>query len=85
LGVPTLAKLPRVHFPKTPQIGPGIGISSLNETMNNFTTVHAISAQISLIGATWRNELKNFHEITKISFWGSLFEEKNDPNEDFKP
>jgi hypothetical protein len=37
-----------VHFPhKNPKFGPEIGISSLNKTDNNFSTVHAIFAQIS--------------------------------------
>ena len=35
----------------TPKIGPEIGISSLNNCINNFSTVHAIFAQISSIGA----------------------------------
>jgi hypothetical protein len=32
-------------------IGPGMGFSSFNKSMNNFSTVHAISAQMSSIGA----------------------------------
>jgi hypothetical protein len=44
-----------VHFPqKPPKFGAGIGISSLNKTVNNFSTVHAIFAQISSIDAAWR-------------------------------
>jgi hypothetical protein len=62
-----------VHFPHTPKIGLGIGISSLNKTTNNFSTVHAISAQISSISAAWRKKFVNFNEITKLSFYGSLF------------
>jgi hypothetical protein len=34
-----------VHF--SPKIGPGIGISSLYKTMNNFSTVDVIFSQIS--------------------------------------
>jgi hypothetical protein len=41
-------------FPQTPKFGPIIGISSLNKTINNFSIVHAISAQISSISAAWR-------------------------------
>jgi hypothetical protein len=34
-----------VHFPsKLSKIGLGIGISSLNKTVNNFSTIHAIFA-----------------------------------------
>jgi hypothetical protein len=47
-------------FSHTPKIGPRIGISSLNKIMKNFTTVHAICAQISSIFATWRKNFKNF-------------------------
>jgi hypothetical protein len=44
--------------------------------MNNFSTVHAVFAQITSIVAAWRKKLKNFNEITKILFKGSLFGEK---------
>jgi hypothetical protein len=54
-------KLPKRSFPQnTPKFGPVIGISSLNKIINNFSTVHAIFAQISSIGAAWRVKLKNF-------------------------
>jgi hypothetical protein len=44
-----------VHFPqKHPKFGPGIRISSLNKAINNFSAVHVIFAQISSIGASWR-------------------------------
>ena len=57
------------HFPpKHPKIGPPMGISSLNKTMNNFWTVHAISAHISSIGAAWRKKFETLNEITKNSF-----------------
>jgi hypothetical protein len=40
------------HFPpQPPKFGPVIGISNLNKTFNNFSTVHAIFAQINSIGA----------------------------------
>lgn len=58
-----------VHFPqKHPKIGPPMGISSLNKSMNNFWTVHAISAHISSIGAAWRKKFKTLNEITQNSF-----------------
>jgi hypothetical protein len=58
-----------VHLPhKPPKIGPGIGISSLNKSMNNFSTVHAMLAQISSIGAACRKKLKIFNELTKFLF-----------------
>ena len=57
------------HFPqKHPKIGPPMGISSLNKSMNNFWTVHAISAQISSIGAAWRKKFKTLNDITQNSF-----------------
>jgi hypothetical protein len=47
-----MQKLPSGSFsPKTPKFGPGIGISNLNKTMNNFLTVHVIFVQISSISA----------------------------------
>jgi hypothetical protein len=55
-------------FPQKPKIGPGRGISSLNKTINNFSTINAIFAHISSIGAAWRKKFKNFNEITKILF-----------------
>jgi hypothetical protein len=45
-----------VHFPN-PQIWAGIGVSSLNKTINNFSTVHAIFAQISSISAVWQKTI----------------------------
>jgi hypothetical protein len=39
---------------KPPKFGLGIGISSLKKTIKNFSTVHAIFAQISSISAAWR-------------------------------
>jgi hypothetical protein len=52
-GGPNASKnIQGVHFPQSPpKFGPGIGISSLNKTINNFLTVHAIFAQISSIDA----------------------------------
>ena len=73
------------HFPpKHPKIGPPMGISSLNKTLNNFWTVHAISAHISSIGAAWRKKFKTLNEITQNSLKGALIF-KNAPNGDFKP
>ena len=40
--------------PKTPLNWARKGITSLNKSRNNFSTVHAISAHISSIGAAWR-------------------------------
>jgi hypothetical protein len=57
-----------VHFRPNPQILAGMGISSLNKTINNFSTAHAIFAQISSIGAAWQRKLKNSNKITKIAF-----------------
>ena len=48
-----------------------MGISSLNKSMNNFWTVHAISAHVSSIGAAWWRKFKTLNEITQISFYGS--------------
>ena len=57
------------HFPpKHPKYEPPMGISSLNKSMNNFWTVHAISAQISSIGAAWRKKFKTLNDITQNSF-----------------
>jgi hypothetical protein len=79
-GVPTFPKnFQGVHFP------PRIRISTINKTMNNFSTVHAIFAQISSIGAAWRKKFKNSNQITTELFMGSLFGEKNASNGDFKP
>jgi hypothetical protein len=61
-----------VHFPQTPKIGPGIGTFSLNKTINNFSTVHAIFAQIHSVGAAWRQYFKNFNEISNIPSQESL-------------
>jgi hypothetical protein len=51
--------------PKIPKSRPGIGIFSLNNTMNKFSTVHAIFGHIGSIGAPWRKTVKNFDKITK--------------------
>jgi hypothetical protein len=74
-----------VHFPqKHPKNGPGTGsISSLNKTMNEFSTVHTIFAQISSIDAqpVERNrkistESPKFpskgHILEKCPQWGSI-------------
>jgi hypothetical protein len=46
-----------VNFLKiNPKFKPVIGISSLNKTMNDFSTVHAIFAQICSIGTARRNK-----------------------------
>jgi hypothetical protein len=56
-GVPTLPKTSKGFISQ--KIKPGIGISSLYKTMNNFSIVHAIFIQISSIGAAWRKKYKN--------------------------
>jgi hypothetical protein len=52
-GGPNASKsFQRVHFPQNlPNLGCEIGIFSLNKTINNFPTVHAIFAQSSSISA----------------------------------
>jgi hypothetical protein len=74
LGIPTLPKTSKGFIsPKPPKFEPGIGISSLNKTMNKFSTAHAIFAQISSISAAWRNKFsfqrndQNF--VQGITFW----------------
>jgi hypothetical protein len=67
-GSQCFQKLPKGSFSPTPQkIRQGIGISTLNKTINNFLTVHAIFAQISSIGAARRHKFKIFNELTEIS------------------
>jgi hypothetical protein len=51
--------------------------------MNNFSTVHAIFAQIRSIGAAWRKKFKNLKEITQIRSTGNFL--KNCPHWDFEP
>jgi hypothetical protein len=46
-------------------MGLGIGIFSLNMSMNNFAIVRAIWAKISSIGTASRKKFKNFNEITE--------------------
>jgi hypothetical protein len=48
-------------------------ISSLNKSMNNHSTVHAISTQISSIGAACQKKFKNLTESLKIHSGGSTF------------
>jgi hypothetical protein len=68
-GVPTLPKTSKGFiFPQNPQNWAGKGISSLNKSMNNFSTVHAIFAQINSIGAAWQKKLRNFNKMTKSLF-----------------
>jgi hypothetical protein len=66
-----LQKLPRGLF--SPKFGHLMGISCLNKSMNNFSTVHAIFAEISSIGAACRKKLKSLNEMSKNSFHGALF------------
>jgi hypothetical protein len=59
-GTNDYADFPRGSFPpKHPKIRSPIGNYSLNENMNNFSTVHAISFQISSIGAASRKKVNN--------------------------
>jgi hypothetical protein len=51
---------------KKPKLEGGIGIFSLNKSMNNFSTVHAIFAQIRSIDAVWRTKVNNFNAVTKF-------------------
>jgi hypothetical protein len=62
-----------VHFPKTPKLGPEYGISSLNITMNNCSTVHAIFAEISSIGAAWQKKFKKLQRNHRNFVEVSLF------------
>jgi hypothetical protein len=56
-----------VQFPEKPlKVGPGVGISGLNKTMYNFSTVHPISAQSSSVGAAWRKTSEIFNGTTKM-------------------
>jgi hypothetical protein len=59
-GDPNASKnFQEVHFPpKNSKFGAGIGISSLNKTINNLSTVYAIFVQISVIDAAWQNTFK---------------------------
>jgi hypothetical protein len=70
-------------FPKNPQNWAG-NRDFQNKTMNNFSTVHAIFAQISSIGAAWQRNSKfqwnHQHFVLGVTFW-----EKIPPNGDFKP
>jgi hypothetical protein len=65
-----------VHF--LPKFRPGIGISSLNKTINNCSTLHAIFAQISSIGAAWQIHPKSSTAPQNFGL-GSLFGEKRPP------
>jgi hypothetical protein len=58
----------QMHRLKVGKLHP-MGIFSLNKSMNNLSTVHAISAQISSIGAACRTKFKqqNKNKITKNS------------------
>jgi hypothetical protein len=84
-GSQRFQKFPRVHFSQNPpKFGSGIGISSLNKTINNFSTVHAISAQISSIGAARKGHSKFSTERQKLCSRGH-FLGRNAPKGDFKP
>jgi hypothetical protein len=84
MGVQRFQKLPWGSFsPKPPKFGPGIGISSLNKTVNNLSVVHAIFAQTSSINAALRKTSKFSTERQK--FWSrGHFLGKNAPKGDFK-
>jgi hypothetical protein len=55
---------------------PGIGISSLNKTMNKFSTDHAIFAQISSIGAAGQKNSEIPTKSPKIRSRGHFFEKR---------
>jgi hypothetical protein len=60
LGILPLAKISKGSiFPKTQKTGHPMGISSLKNSMDNFSSVHAIFAQISLISTACQKKLKN--------------------------
>jgi hypothetical protein len=74
-----------IHFPQPPNFGPGIEISSLNKTMNNFSTVHAIFAQFIAQSAQPGNiNSKISTKLQKFRSRGHFFEE-NALKGDFKP
>jgi hypothetical protein len=54
----------------------GHPISSYNKSLNTFSIIHAIFAQISSIGAACRKKFKTVNEIIKNSFHEHL---KNTP------
>jgi hypothetical protein len=83
LGVLTPAKIAKGFiFPQTTKTGHAMGISNLNKRISNYSTAHAISAQISSIYAACRKKPNFFTESLKIHSRGTL---KNVPNGDFKP
>jgi hypothetical protein len=79
-GVPNACKnFHRVHFPqKRPKIGLGLGISSLEVSVNNSST-----AQVSSIVAACQKIFKKSNKITKHSSLGTF--SMNAPDADFKP
>jgi hypothetical protein len=53
--------------------------------MNNFSTVHAILAQISSTGAAWQKKLKKLQRNhQKFNLEARIFD-KTPPNRNFKP
>jgi hypothetical protein len=59
LGVSTLPKTSKEFiFPQNPQIWAGIGISSINKTINKFSTARTIFAQINSINAACKRHPK---------------------------
>jgi hypothetical protein len=72
-GSKRFQKLPTDSFPINPQNSAANRVSSVNKTVNNFSTVHAIFVQVSSIGAAWQKKFKNINESTKISFCGQFF------------
>jgi hypothetical protein len=72
-------KLPRSSFsPKKPKFGPGIGMSSLNKNINNFSTDHAIFAQIAQSTQPGQTHPKFSKERQKFGSKDHFFGE-NDP------
>jgi hypothetical protein len=84
-GSQRFQKLPRGSFsPKTPKSGLVIGISSLNKTINNFSTLHAIFAQLAQ--STQPGERHSKFSTQRRNFLSrGHFLGKNAPKGDFKP
>jgi hypothetical protein len=72
-------------FPQKPQkFRPGIGIFSLNKSMNNFSTVHAIFLKLAQSTQPGERNSKLGTKSPKFRSKGRFFG-KNAPNDDFQP